>query len=67
MHSSKERAEDCTRCLEKGTLKKLLSNTFFKKSNIKFQKKVGDITEEFIDSAREELQRDKEEAIIKTK
>jgi len=63
MHSITESVQDCIKCEKQGTLQKLLSNIFFKKSNISIPKKVGQVTEEFIDSAKEELQKHKEETI----
>ena len=63
MHSITESAQDCIKCEKQGALQKLLSSAFFKKSNILVPKKVGQVTEEFIDSAKEELQKHKEETI----
>jgi hypothetical protein len=52
---------DCPDCLGEKTLKKLL--TTFRSTSKKHQarKKVGAITEEFIESSRADLQHQKEE------
>jgi len=51
---------DCLECLEKGSLKKLLTtfSTTTRKSNT--PKKVGEVTEEFIESARDALVQQKQ-------
>ena len=60
-HLSNEQMVDCPDCLGEKTLKKLL--TTFRSTSKKQQarKKVGAITEEFIESSRADLQQQKEE------
>ena len=59
-HLSYESATDCTKCIEKNTLVKLLTNF---STNIKKEAKkcTGELTEEFIQDAREDLRRQKQE------
>ena len=59
-HLSHESATDCIKCNEKGTLVKLLT-TF--STNVKkgAQRRVGELTEEFIQDARGDLARHKQE------
>ena len=60
MHSADEKLVDCEKCNQQGTLRKLLTRpTYVKKQ--KHSPKTGDITEEFIIDAREDLRREQEE------
>tara|TARA_R110000824_G_scaffold9309_1_gene41706 strand:+ start:7334 stop:7582 length:249 start_codon:yes stop_codon:yes gene_type:complete len=54
MHSYKERLADCTKCGRDNSLRKLLSKPTFSKKH-KTTKKIGAVTESFIEEAREEL------------
>jgi putative FmdB family regulatory protein len=60
-HLSNEKMTDCPTCLKEGALKKLL--TTFRSSNKKVttRKQVGDITEEFIETSRHDLQKQKQD------
>jgi len=59
-HSYKEGLSDCTKCGFVGSLRKLLTKpSFSKKHNV--STKVGDVTEQFIEEARDELIIQKEE------
>ena len=60
-HLSDEVMEDCPTCLKESALKKLL--TTFTSSGKKqgVRKKVGEITEEFIETSRTELHEQKQE------
>jgi len=60
MHSYKERLTDCEKCSFKGSLRKLLTKPRFTKKHPTPQK-TGDVTERFIEDAREELIIQKEE------
>jgi hypothetical protein len=53
--------EDCPSCLKEGSLKKLLTTFTSSGKKPPIRKKVGDITEEFIDNSRTELHKQKEE------
>ncbi len=60
MHSYKERLVDCDKCEHKGSLRKLLTKPRYEKKHATKQK-VGEVTERFIEDAREELIIQKEE------
>jgi len=60
MHSYKERLTDCKKCGFVGSLRKLLTKPNFSKKH-KTIRKVGDVTEQFIEEARDELLIQKEE------
>jgi len=61
-HLSHESATDCTECVEKNTLVKLLTtfSTSIKKDTIK-KRRTGELTEEFIQDARQDLAKQKQE------
>ena len=60
-HLSNETADECPKCLTTGKLKKLLT-TFRTGGVYKRRKtKVGNLTDEFIEQARGDLARQKEE------
>jgi putative FmdB family regulatory protein len=54
MHSYKEKLADCAKCGADNSLRKLLTKPTFSKKH-KTTKKAGDVTERFIEEAREEL------------
>jgi len=60
-HLSHESATDCTECIEKNTLVKLLTtfSTNTKKDTTK--RRTGELTEEFIQDARRDLAKQKQE------
>jgi len=60
MHPYKEKLTDCKKCDTEGTLRKLLSKPTYSKK-IDIPKAVGEVTEQFIEDAREELIIQKEE------
>ncbi len=59
LHLSDEKETDCSKCLAKNSLVKQLTNfmNLSKKKETKTQ--IGDVTEEFIQSSREELKKQK--------
>ena len=60
MHPSDEKLLDCEKCNQQGTLRKLLTRpTYIKKQ--KHLPKTGEVTEEFIVDAREDLRRQQED------
>tara|TARA_B100000029_G_scaffold311698_1_gene304174 strand:- start:37590 stop:37838 length:249 start_codon:yes stop_codon:yes gene_type:complete len=59
-HLSHESAADCIQCNEKDTLVKLLT-TFSTNVKKEAKRRVGDLTEEFIQDARGDLARQKQE------
>jgi hypothetical protein len=52
---------DCPTCLKEGALKKLLTTFTSSGKKQTHHKKVGDITEEFIETSRTELHEQKED------
>jgi putative FmdB family regulatory protein len=62
-HGIKENYEDCNKCEQKQTMKKLLSVPFIIKKGIvnDLDRNVGDITNEYIEINREILEQQKEE------
>ena len=62
MHSYKEKLTECEKCDAAGSLIKMLSRPNIQRK-IERIKKVGEVTEEFIEDAREELIIQKEELI----
>ena len=61
IHSSEEKLDVCQECKKPGTLIKLLttpSYAFKKKHNIK---KTGQVTEEFIEEAQQDLKKQRDE------
>ena len=60
-HLSDEKETDCPKCLTKGSLSKLLTNFMNLSKKTVTRNKVGDVTEEFIQSSREELKKQKKE------
>ena len=67
-HGIEEGYEDCNKCEQKHTMKKLLSTPFIiKRENaVDVDRPVGEITHEYIDINREILEKQKEEARKKT-
>ena len=61
-HLSHEHATDCTGCTEKGTLVKLLT-TFSTNVKKETKRRTGELTEEFIQDARSDLDQQKQEII----
>jgi hypothetical protein len=60
MHPSDEKLLDCEKCNKQGTLRKLLTRpTYVKKHS--HPRKTGEITEEFIIDAHEDLRQQQEE------
>ena len=61
-HLSAEKAEKCPKCARADKLKKLLSDfrTMYPKK-VEQKRRVGQITEEFIDNAREDLKKQRED------
>jgi putative FmdB family regulatory protein len=57
-HLSSETLSDCSDCKEEGTMVKLL-NRFTTAPKKNLRKKVGQVTEEFIADAREDLKQQK--------
>jgi|TARA_R110000824_G_C15169720_1_gene672770 hypothetical protein len=51
---------DCPVCLKEGTLKKLLTTFSSPTKKNSVRKKVGDVTEEFIETSRNELVQQKQ-------
>tara|TARA_A100001515_G_scaffold67705_1_gene53855 strand:+ start:2207 stop:2455 length:249 start_codon:yes stop_codon:yes gene_type:complete len=60
IHLSDEVETDCAKCNSTDTLVKLLTNFSTSKKSNKSQK-AGQLTEEFIEDSRQELERQKEE------
>ncbi len=62
-HAYKETLTDCEKCESKESLKKILSTPYYgiKKASPQFDKKVGDITKEYIEENRKILEKQKEE------
>ena len=60
-HLSDEVMEDCPTCLKEGALKKLLTTFISSGKKQTRHKKVGDITEEFIETSRTELHEQKQD------
>ena len=67
MHASDELMYNCIKCKAEQSLVKLLTRSFSKKPKTNIKTKVGQITEEFIDSSRQDLEKHREELIIKRK
>jgi len=67
-HTLDEETTDCSACGAKGTLNKLLSTPFIKKStnHDKQEQKVGEITKKYIEDNREILKNQKKEAKSKS-
>jgi len=67
-HGIEEGYEDCNKCEQKHTMKKLLSTPFIiKRENaVDVDRPVGEVTHEYIDINREILEQQKEEARKKT-
>jgi putative FmdB family regulatory protein len=63
-HSFKETFSDCEKCEQKGTMQKLLSTPItIKKQTIDISnKKIGELTKEYIEENRKVLKQQKEEA-----
>jgi len=59
-HLSEERATDCPACGSEKTLTKALT-TFTTSSRAKKKEKVGTVTEEFIEEARDDLKKQHED------
>ncbi len=59
-HSYKEKLEKCEKCQTVGGLVKLLTTPQYKIKKPK-QRKVGDLTEEFIQQAQEDLRQQKKD------
>jgi hypothetical protein len=62
-HGIKENYEDCNKCEQRQTMKKLLSVPFIAKKEIanNLNTKIGDVTNEYIEINREILEQQKEE------
>lgn len=60
MHSSDEIMVDCEKCDKENTLRKLLTKPTYTKKHTG-DTKIGQITEEFIESSRAELKQQREE------
>ena len=61
-HLSDEQEDECPRCNDKGSLKKLVTPIRTLSDNRKkSRKKEGDVTEEFIKEARADLKKQKKE------
>ena len=58
-HLSAETAEVCPECQQTGTLKRKISSFSTPSRNRSLKRKVGEVTEECINSAREELKQQK--------
>jgi len=58
-HLSAETAEVCPECQQTGTLKRKISSFSTPAPRRSLKRKVGEVTEEFIGSAREELKQQK--------
>ena len=67
MHASDELMHNCIKCKAEQSLVKLLTRSFSKKPKTNIKTKIGQITEEFIDSSRQDLEKHREELIIKRK
>ena len=63
-HGIEESYEDCNKCEQKQTMKKLVSTPFIIKKEIaiNFDRQVGEITNEYIEINREILEQQKKEA-----
>ena len=63
-HSFEETFSECEKCEQKGTMQKLLSTplTIKKSIQLKPNKKIGEITKEYIEENRKVLKQQKEEA-----
>lgn len=60
-HLSDEIADACPGCLKTGTLKKKLSTFSTPRSSTTRRQRVGETTEEFIRTARDELKQQKDD------
>ena len=62
-HGIKEGYEDCNKCEQRQTMKKLLSVPFIARKEIanNLNTKIGDVTNEYIEINREILEQQKEE------
>ena len=58
-HRISEAYVDCKICMNKQCMKKLLSTPIIKKQNKKQNKKVGELTKEYIEANREILEKEK--------
>tara|TARA_Y100000034_G_scaffold125866_1_gene176237 strand:+ start:1271 stop:1495 length:225 start_codon:yes stop_codon:yes gene_type:complete len=65
-HGIEETFTDCKKCEELKTMKKLLSTPLALKKPPSTDKKVGDITKEYIEANREVLKQQKKKAKEKT-
>jgi|TARA_Y100000034_G_C6532901_1_gene229665 putative FmdB family regulatory protein len=65
-HGIKETLTDCKKCSQENIMKKLLSMPLNIKKQPKKNKKIGDITKEYIEANREILVQQKKEAKEKT-
>jgi len=68
-HSYKELLSDCEQCDTKGSLKKVLSVPYYgiKTLSKEAQKKIGEITKEYIEENRKILEQQKEDIKRKRK
>ena len=60
-HLSDEITDICPRCLKSGALKKKLSTFSTSHSSTSKRRRIGETTEEFIRTAREELKQQKDD------
>jgi putative FmdB family regulatory protein len=65
-HGIKEVVTDCKICEEPETMKKILSTPLSVKKKVSTNKKVGDITKDYIEKNRQILNQQKKEAKEKT-
>jgi len=66
LHGIKDKLTDCKICEESDTMKKILSTPLSIKKKVSTNKKVGDITKDYIEKNRQILKQQKKEAKEKT-